>query len=334
MGLIDRYIYALIRRIPLKQRADSEKEVRSLIEDMLDRRAYGREATSEDIEVILTELGDPNKLAEQYRGYNRFLIGPDAFDTYWTVLKIVLAVTEIAVGVTFAIQVLVSPTNLLKEFVDALISGVSSGMNGFAIVTIIFALYEFSQRDNSGRAGGKKKNWSPKSLPDIPDSKKEIKRSESIIGIVFSILLMVLFVYSSHLIGIYHLADGRITQVPIFNDETIRAMLPLVFALVSIGILKECLKLVTRCWTKKLAAYLFVINVVSFAIIAAIFTNPALWNPNFLSDMVHAGIVSGDGDDYQTIKTIWEIVTGRMVLLIALGYLIDTCELFYKGFRK
>lgn len=44
-----------------------------------------------------------------------------------------------------------------------------------------------------------------------------------------------------------------------------------------------------------------------------------------MSDMVHAGIVSGNGDDYQKIK---------MILFIDFGYLIDTCELFYKGFRK
>jgi hypothetical protein len=334
MGLVDQYIYALIQRIPLKQREDIEKEVRSLIEDMLDQHTNGREATSEDIETVLTELGDPNKLADQYRGYSRFLIGPDAFDAYWTVLKIVLVVTEIAVGVTFAIQVVVSPTNLLKEFVDALISGVSSGMTGFAIVTIIFALYEYSLRNNGGRAEEKKKIWNPKSLPDVPDSKKEIKRSESIVGIIFSILFMVMFIYSSNLIGVYHLVDSRFTKVQMFNSETIRAILPLIFALVSIGILKECLKLVARRWTKRLAIYLFVINVVSFAIIAAIFTNPALWNPNFMSDMVHAGIVSRNGDDYQTIKMIWEIVTVRMILLIGLGYLIDTCELIYKGFRK
>jgi hypothetical protein len=334
MGLIDRYIYALIRRIPLKQREDIEKEVRSLIEDMLDQRTQQTEPTAEDIVAVLTELGDPNKLADQYRGSSRFLIGPDAFDAYWTVLKIVLAVTEIAIGVTFAIQVLVSPTNILKEFVDVLISGVSSGMTGFAMVTIIFALYEYSLRNNGGRAEGKKKKWNPKNLPEIPDSKKKIKRSESITGIIFLILFMVLFIYSSNLIGVYHLADGRFTKVQIFNNETIQAMLPLIFALVSIGILKECLKLVTRRWTKKLVIYLFVINVVSFALIAVIFTNPALWNPNFMSDMVHAGIVSGNGDDYQTIKTIWEIATGRIILLIGLGYLIDTCELFYKGFRK
>lgn len=63
MELFERYIYAVTQQLPMKQRADIEQELRSLMEDMLDERVQGREATTEDIESVLQELGPPNEMA-------------------------------------------------------------------------------------------------------------------------------------------------------------------------------------------------------------------------------------------------------------------------------
>ena len=58
MELIERYIYAVSRRLPVSQRADIEQELRTLIEDMIQERCHG-EAGQEQIMALLKELGDP-----------------------------------------------------------------------------------------------------------------------------------------------------------------------------------------------------------------------------------------------------------------------------------
>jgi hypothetical protein len=98
MEVIDRYIYAVTQRLPEQQREDIKRELQSLIEDMLEERISTGQASKEDVESVLLELGHPNELAVKYRGNERYLIGPMLIDTYLTTLKIVLA--SIIIGLT------------------------------------------------------------------------------------------------------------------------------------------------------------------------------------------------------------------------------------------
>lgn len=101
MEVIDRYIYAVTQRLPEQQREDIKRELQSLIEDMLEERIPAGQASKEDVESVLLELGHPNELAAKYRGYERYLIGPMLLDTYLTTLKIVLASIVIGLSVVF-----------------------------------------------------------------------------------------------------------------------------------------------------------------------------------------------------------------------------------------
>lgn len=87
--LIDRYVYAVISKLPVAQRAEIERDVRGLIEDMLEERAQGGEANVVIVEAVLSELGHPSKLAAQYRETKRYLIGPELIDLYWVIMKVV-----------------------------------------------------------------------------------------------------------------------------------------------------------------------------------------------------------------------------------------------------
>ena len=61
--LIERYIYAVIRYLPLKMRGDVEKELDSLISDMLEERCRDITPSEKDIRGVLMELGMPEELA-------------------------------------------------------------------------------------------------------------------------------------------------------------------------------------------------------------------------------------------------------------------------------
>ena len=73
--LIDRYIYAVTRRLPHKARADIDAELRGLIEDMLEEKTGGLPPSPSDIHAVLAKLGTPGELAEKYQAmpFGRFL---------------------------------------------------------------------------------------------------------------------------------------------------------------------------------------------------------------------------------------------------------------------
>ena len=73
MNLIERYIYAVTRHLPVDQREDVADELKSMIEDQLDEIGS---RSKKDVEKVLISLGDPENLARRYKGGKQYLIGP------------------------------------------------------------------------------------------------------------------------------------------------------------------------------------------------------------------------------------------------------------------
>ena len=75
--LTDRYVTATVRDLPDKQRAEVVRELRTTIADQIDARPEaGRPISPEAERAVLTELGDPVRLAAGYSGRPLYLIGP------------------------------------------------------------------------------------------------------------------------------------------------------------------------------------------------------------------------------------------------------------------
>ena len=74
--MIERYIYEVVRRLPAKQRDDTGRELRSLIDDMLEERGKNGKTRQENAADALRELGAPSVLAGKYRDDKKYLIGP------------------------------------------------------------------------------------------------------------------------------------------------------------------------------------------------------------------------------------------------------------------
>ena len=89
--LIERYIYAVIKTLPTRMREDVERELHSLISDMLEERCQDMPSTEHDVLVVLTELGRPAELAAKYRPERAsYLIGPGYYAAYKFLLGLVL----------------------------------------------------------------------------------------------------------------------------------------------------------------------------------------------------------------------------------------------------
>jgi hypothetical protein len=287
MELIDRYIYAVTRRLPEKQREDIAKELRGLIEDMLAQRAEETESGDAAIKAVLLELGEPSALAAKYSGKPRYLIGPELFGTYLMVLKIALAAAAFGMLVAMTVRFAVTPPQYVGEVFGNVIGSVfDAAVEAFAWVTAIFALIE---RYGMDIGGGKwtKREWDPGDLPEIPVKGAQIKRHEAIVGIVFTVVFFILLNFAPQLFSAYSSANGA-PPVPIFNLDVLRAYLPLINICFALSIVKEILKLVFGRYNLKFAVSSIIISFISMTLAVIAFSNFNIWNLDFVPAMQKA----------------------------------------------
>lgn len=163
--LTDRYVAATLRRLPARQRADINTELRGLIADAVDgREASG--ATPADAEVqALTELGDPARLAAQYSERPLHLIGPRLFLDYSRLLIIALSTVVPLVLVVVAFVAIQGGSDFLSAARDAV---VASAVVAFHIAfwsTALFAVLERLPALSSRRT----QQWNPLARAALPE---------------------------------------------------------------------------------------------------------------------------------------------------------------------
>lgn len=325
--LIERYLYAVTKRLPKEQRADIEKELAGLIEDMLAEKAAGGEPSQEDTRAVLLELGKPADLAAKYRGAKDYMIGPDYYGLYITVLKIVLAAVAGGMSIALIIGLIAGDReNLLKYFGNSVSDIISALFQAFGWVTVIFALM---QRYNA-KIDEKEKQWNPSDLPEVPAKKARILKSEPIAGIIFTVLAIVLFNGVPQIFGIHWFGETH-AYVPIFDSAVFKSMLPFINAVFVLGIVKEIFKLVIEKYNLKLAAVVTVINVVSLALTLYVFASPEIWNADFVTQLsaVQGWDMPADFD----LAAHWIKVPRYVTIIAVFGCAVDTVTTLAKGIR-
>jgi hypothetical protein len=273
--LIARYIYAVVRHLPHKTRADVERELESLISDMLDARCGGVLPADKDVRVVLTELGTPGELAAQYSGGERkALIGGAYYIVYVRVLKLVLPIVAAAAALGTLISVLTNPGENPLVFTFRLIGqpigGVIAGaIQAFAVVTVIFACLEHFKADLGGS--------DLSDLPMVPKTVERIKPYEPILGILFALAGSVVFLAFPQIIGFWR--DG--VWLPILDADAVRGFWPFIVLWAVLVIATESFKLIEGRYTKRLAAILVIANMILMGSTAVVFLSSHIVNPDF-----------------------------------------------------
>lgn len=331
MEMIERYVYAVTKRLPEAQRKDVVDELRGLIDDMLDERVQDRGVKEEDVEEVLLELGHPRNLARKYRGGKKYLIGPELYDLYMLVLKIGLISVVIGFTAVFVIQVILNPVNILDYFVSYIVSFFTSSIPMvIGWTTLGFALAEYF-------SAGKLENinldmgWKPSDLAPVPDPKRQIKRSETITGIILYVLIMVFLAFSNDYFGIWSFQDGEFSGVvPFLNEETYGSFLLLILIVSGFGIVKECLKFKYEKWTVSLVVMTSIVNLISITLILLMITSAQFWNPDFMNELVQHGFVNEGSDAFETVRQIWEQSTFWILISLMFGLVWDMVAGFMK----
>lgn len=316
MELIERYIYAVVQKLPQAQRDDIAKELRSLIRDMLEEHFSNEEITDENVETVLLELGSPRQLAQKYRSTNRYLIGPEFFDAFISVLKIVLFATSVSLVVLFSIEVIIVPSSILESFIDLIVSFFTVIPTAIGWTVFGFAIAEHFSGINPKDLQFNKE-WKVSELPLIPDEKRKIKRGETIFGIILTLVFLFIFTFANEYFGVWVFKDDFSHVVRFLSEEaTDSSLLLLIIFMFGFGILKELLKLYFGKWTKKLVIFTTIINLFSIIVFLLLINLSTFWNPNFMLELTEAGFMTASGDAYNTISEMWNAATFWVFIIL------------------
>lgn len=254
--LVERYIYAVTKRMPGKMKKDVALELRTLISDMLEERCGEIVPVEKDVKVVLTELGTPQELFEQYSNDTKTcLIGPPYYTTYKFVMKIVWI--SAAFGLTLASflgdavgQGSFVWYEVLLHWMGTLWSGL---VFAFAIVTGLFAFFYHKSIPIESYSG-------LESLPPVPKKNEGISKAECIFGMILSVLFVIIFLVCPQIFGAVT-KEGE--WIPFFRPDMLRNTWYIVIALGILGIFSEIIKLLDGKYTKRVVVTTIVTDLLS-----------------------------------------------------------------------
>lgn len=284
--LVERYIYAVTKKLPYKTREDVAQELETLIEDMLKERCGDITPTEKDVKVVLTELGTPTELYEQYAGDGKkCLIGPNYYHTYLFVLKLVLICEAVGLTIAQIVSAVVNGQDLIWymaiwQWFGMLLSG---AISAFGFVTALFAFFEYKEISLDTTGGFE-------DLPPVPKKEERISKGETIFGIAISVIFLVVFLICPEIFTC-GVIDGK--MIPIFSTEVIKSTWYILFVFSALGITRDVVKLIDGKYTKRVMLTTLVTDILSAVCTVWWLTNKNIMNPEFASSV--SSLFEGDG---------------------------------------
>ncbi|HLY43406.1 MAG TPA: hypothetical protein VKR52_19495 [Terracidiphilus sp.] len=171
MELLDRYLQAVKKHLPLSRQNDIIAELRANLESQLeDKEAEaGRPLTDKEAEEWLKQLGPPLIVAARYQP-QRYLIGPGLFPVCWYVMKIVFFWCLIIYAFVSLLEIAAVTPPSGTTVAAALIRAPGVLLTTFAWVTLVFVAIEYFVTRNPEKCpafAGFAPSWSPASLPPL-----------------------------------------------------------------------------------------------------------------------------------------------------------------------
>ena len=321
--LIERYIYAVTKRLPQKVQKDISDELRTLIDDMLLERCGELVPEEKDIRVVLTELGTPAELASKYKSETQdCLIGQPYYNLYVYVLKIV---TAFVIGGMLLAQIMATVISHTIWYIAIfrIIGGIFGGvLTGFAFVTLLFAFFYKRGIKVEGLSNG------IDNLPPVPQKTNQISKADSIIGIIFSVIFTLVFLVCPQIICIAFVKNGVSVYEPLFNLEYIRQTWYLILAFGILGIAKESVKLIDGSYTQRVMIVTIITNLID-----GLLTFIWLLNGRIMNSAFFDGVEQLFGENTEMISRIFIHFNKLFLAIIIFALAINCIETVVKSVK-
>jgi hypothetical protein len=186
-SLTDRYIEATLRRVPSRQRPDIERELRASIADAVDDRLEAGTEPSEAEVAVLTDLGDPVRLAAGYADRPLHLIGPALFVDYTRLLSALLVTVVPAVAGVVGVVRAIDGDSASGVAGDAIGAAITAGLQVAFWTTLLFAVIE-----RFPAAKLPTRQWTPAALPEPVGRRTRYAEliAETVAMVLFTSLLL------------------------------------------------------------------------------------------------------------------------------------------------
>ncbi len=305
--LLESYLYEVGKRLSSTGKEDILKELQSNIEEQLENK--------EDVERlkdVLTELGAPEVIAQHYSGKERYLIGPELYETYWMVMLIVglIGFMGTTLGDFLSGKWAPAAENLARQVIWHMGSNVLSvGIGTVGTVTLIFMVIEFflhlqsghySKRNNKDQSLSDlkaKQVWSPEKLTLVPTHRDHIKLNDAIWDIVWVVIGFSILNFGLDRVTAYYFetSEGTYQSLPLINNDFVGSYL-LWINLLFAGAFLLCLyQFKTRKWNLITRLIDSVISLLMIGFVIGLLTSPNLMIPGIyeqLSTSIGVGVQS------------------------------------------
>ena len=328
MNLIEVYVQEVTRRVPEKDRVDIGLELRSTIEDMLPD-----EYNEEDVKVVLEKLGSPVSLASGYRDWPMHLIGPRYFDVYVALLKMILPIATVVSFISVIAKYFIGYQGdeavinvILDIFGYGIWSIIEVGIQTFFWLTLVFAIIERTDKGKDNQPlTTKLQKWTPDDLKEVTyiPKKKAISKFEVFGSLMWTAIWATLYFYANQLLGIYEGGGDRLEFVTAaLNQDVLLKFWPIVLFLIGFEIAIALYKLIKGQWTKEIAIWNAILQVVGTVVLIVILLNPNIMNKDFILYMT---------DSFSTSTNKFETwLVGTTIII----YIISAAISVFDGFRK
>ncbi|WP_419998136.1 HAAS signaling domain-containing protein [Streptomyces boninensis] len=309
--LIERYVREVVQRIPAEQRTEVAMELRATIADAVEARKLANPDADRE---VLTEMGDPARLADRYADRPPVLIGPALFPVYRRLLTLALTTVLPVITAVFVGLDLVDGKDLGSALRTGLGVVLGVGAQLIAWLTVVFALVERSR--GRGRPTRSERPWSPDDLAEI----REVARMPVSVCLAagWNALLLGLIVWQ-------HLASPWRPDSGPASGERIEVLDPGLWSgwiwpvLLGLGglVAINLVRLAVGAWSVPMVVWYGAAQAAFALPLAWVLSEKKFFNPDFLTD------IHGAADAFYT-------VTALGVLLIAAS---DTFKRFREATR-
>jgi len=271
--LTDRYVDATLRSLPSRQRPDIERELRTSIADAVDTRIEAGDDPAEAEHAVLTELGDPARLAARYADRPMHLIGPSVYLDYIRLLAALLIIVVPVAAGAVGFAKIVEGGGVASVIGAAIDTGISVAVHIVFWTTLLFAVIERSPNLRPGTA----REWTPAALPPAP---KRRARLGTLIGETVAIVLLTAFVLLSPVVSTETDANGDpigMLSPWLWDSGMVYVFLALAVGGFAITVAKHYVR-----WNGTLAITGTLLSVASATVLLWVAANDRLLNPAFV----------------------------------------------------
>jgi len=316
MNLIDKYIAAIGKHLPQKNRADIEAEIRSTLEDMLEERtqASGAKGPADEAMIVelLKEYGSPSEVAATYKSnQHQYVIGPRMYPFFERVLRIVITVVVVASFIDLGIKL--SQSSLAgDEFVSVLggwFGGLLSGsIAAFGNIVLIFAILERTQVMKNIEKDFKE--WDPNDLNKSEADPDRVDLADHIATVIFTFLGLVFLNLYPNLISFRIESNGGWTSIPVLT-ETFFRFLPWINVLGLVQMSFSGFMLSQREWKPATRISSIVLDIAGMILAIVIFKTPGIFGitPESLSAL-------GIGESANALSQIFNFIPVIVILVV------------------